>query len=159
MICVHHYQFHIDHGQKFGIIISWLHCLLGNRRSVSVVKFFLISLLLVFQAEAQLLPPSVKLYPVTRSVYQGDTARFNCTGYRYDSIQWSYNDETFRRVFPELDPPTITFDPYDENLSYSMIEIPLAELMHNDSKVVCRGTSFSQNIVEPSEDGKLYVQG
>ena len=120
------------------------------------------SLLLInclsFQAEGQLLPPSVKLYPLTRSVYEGDTARFNCTGYRYDSIQWSYNDETFRRAFPDLE-PTITFDPNDKNVSDSMIEIPVAILMHNDSKIVCRGISISQNIMQPSENGKLYVQG
>ncbi len=100
--------------------------------------------------------PTISLEPSLNAQYEGNSAVFNCTSYRYDYILWTMNDDPVTIDYLDLKPVNI-FD--KENLMvYSKLTVP-GSLVYNNSRIACTGVSLSRNTNQASNNGFLFVQG
>ena len=97
------------------------------------------------------------LFPTSNAVYDGRMAVFNCTTYRFDSLQWAMDDDLVA-VVPGLNPEI--FITKDGLWLHSSLVVPTAQLVHNDSTITCIGNQlFSETSQNQRKDSQFYVQG
>ena len=97
------------------------------------------------------------IFPTTNAVYDGRMAVFNCSTYRFDSLQWAMDDDLVAVVLGMNSEVTITKDGV---WLHSSLVVPAAQLVHNDSKITCIGNQlFSETSQNQRKDSQFYVQG
>ena len=99
--------------------------------------------------------PFIVEHPKNQSLYQGNTAIFQCITYRFDVILWTVNE-----LPPELmnlSAPSLMIG--DEvHTRVSRLEVP-ARIEYNNSRIVCIGLLFFNTSKGMSKTALLLVQG
>ena len=93
-------------------------------------------------------------HPKNQSLYQGNTAIFQCITFRFDAIVWSVN-----KSLPELmnlSAPSLMIGD-DVHTRVSRLEVP-ARIEYNNSRILCIGLLFF-NTSQMSRTALLLVQG
>ena len=127
------------------------------RRPASFSMSSLIRTLFVYVIVFLLVERNVTIFPTTNAVYDGRMAVFNCSTYRFDSLQWAMDDDLVAVVLGMNSEVTITKDGV---WLHSSLVVPAAQLVHNDSKITCIGNQlFSETSQNQRKDSQFYVQG
>ena len=96
--------------------------------------------------------PHIQLEPFNYlGLYEGSTAVFNCTTYRYDHLVWQLNENP-----PYQFNPSVQEDPTDHRRLHSSFAIP-GNIQYNNSRILCIGFSLHGNNLY--KESILFLQG